>query len=138
MSAVLPQADDPAKPARPGFAFVRWAVAAVVVLFVPILVLVGIVGQFADGGTIAERILLGVVNPVAIVLAARTMLDDAFYARRLAWAGAAGAVALIANAVAAVSIAQGWSTGDVEIPLIFGIPFVAFVPYAAKHLQSSE
>lgn len=124
---------DP-QPTRPGFAFVRWVVAAVVVLYVPILVLVGIVGQFADGATIAERILLGIVNPIAILLAARVMLDDDFYATRLAIAGAAGAVALVANAVAALSIAQGWSTGDVEIPLIFGIPFAAFVPYAAKHL----
>ena len=133
MSSALQPVDD-GESTRPGIGAVRWIVAAVVVVFVPILVLIGIVGQFADGGTVAERVLLAVINPVAIVLAARTMLDDDFYARRLVWAGGAAAIALVANALAALSISQGWSSGDVEIPLIFGIPFVAFVPYAGTHL----
>lgn len=112
-----------------GLPALRWLVAAIVVPFVPVLVLVGLIGPFADGTTAIEVILLVVVNPLAVLGAAWAMLDDAFFAQHRLRATAAAAFALVANASFAMAIANGTSAGDVEIPLIFAVPFVVFVPY---------
>lgn len=120
--------DEPVR-GHVGFAFIRWAITAVVVPFVPIFFLVGLVGPFAEASTPIDIVLLAVVNPIAIAAAAWAMLDESFFARRRSAAVAVSAFALIANLSFAVAISTGASSGDVEIPLIFAAPFVAFVVY---------
>lgn len=109
---------------------VRYTVATVVVLAVPVLVLVGLVGAFADGIGVFETVLLSVINPIAILGAARAMLEPEFFGRRGQLVAGLSAVALCANALAAGFIAGGLSEGDVEVPVIFAIPFLAFCVYA--------
>lgn len=107
-------------------------VAIVVALFVPILFLVGIVGSFVEGTTALERILLGLINPIAIGLAGWALFADPLTTTISRIAMSAAGVAIVANLVAALSIASGWSDGDAELPLIFAIPFVVFLPWILR------
>lgn len=110
---------------------IRYSVASVVVLGVPVLLLVGLVGAFADGVGAFETVLLAVVNPIAILITARAMLEPDFFERRGDVAAGVSTAALCANAIAAVFIGSGLSEGDVEVPIIFGIPFALFCLYVA-------
>jgi len=89
------------------------------------LCLIGLVGAFADGANWFERVLLAGLNPVAAVAAAWSVIDDDAPERR--WVTALCAAALVGNVIAAIAIAVGWSTGDFELPLIFAVPFVAYL-----------
>lgn len=122
---------DSSASSRPGQPGVRWFVAVIVVLFVPVVVMIGFVGLFADGQTIPERILLVVINPVASVSAAWAMLDDAFFKTRRKLVERITAVAVLANVISAVTLFAGLSDGDGEIPLILAIPSAAYLAYSS-------
>lgn len=109
---------------------IRYTVATVVVIAVPVLLLVGLVGAFADRIGGFETVLLAVINPIAILLAAGSMLEPDFFARRGSIALGAAAIALAANTIAAVFIGAGLSEGDIEVPIIFAVPFAVFCAYA--------
>ena len=107
--------------AHPAF---RAIAGAAVVFGLPILLLVGLVGLVADDATWFERLLLVVVNPVTIVVGARAVFDEQFWARQRArnWIPVLCVVAIVLNVIAAVLIASGAGEGDVELPIIFAVP----------------
>jgi len=109
----------------PGPAGLRWLATTIIVFCAPILLLVGLVGLFGDRATVIERLLIGVLNPIAGVAVTWAMLDEEFFRNWRDWVARLAAVALIGNLIAAVSIGMGWSEGDVELPIIFAMPFVA-------------
>ena len=108
---------------------VRYTVATVVVIAVPVLLLVGLVGAFAERVGGFETVLLAVINPIGILGAARSMLEPEFFARWGHLGLGAAAVALAANTIAAVFIGAGLSEGDIEVPIIFAVPFAVFCAY---------
>lgn len=107
-------------------------VTGIVVVFIPILFLIGLVGSLAEGTTLFEVLLLAVVNPLGIGLAAWALFSEATTTSRWKIAAIAAAIALVSNVAAAISIQAGWSVGDAELPLIFAIPFIVFLPYALR------
>lgn len=97
----------------------------VVILGAPMLCLIGLVGAFVDGANWFERVLLAGLNPVAAIAGAWSVIDDDAPKRQ--WVVGLAAAALVGNVVAALAIVVGWSTGDFELPLIFAIPFAAYL-----------
>jgi len=108
----------------------------VVILGAPMLCLVGLVGAFADGANLFERVLLAGLNPLAGVAAAWSVVDDDAPERR--WVTVLAAAALVGNVVAAIAIAVGWSTGDFELPLIFAVPFLAYLALGLVRRSSAH
>lgn len=96
-----------------------------VIIGAPMLCLIGLVGAFADGANLFERVLLAGLNPVAGIVAAWSVIDDDAPERR--WVTRLAGAALVGNVVAALAIGVGLSSGDFELPLIFAVPFVAFL-----------
>ena len=80
------------------------------------------VGMFADGGTVFERILVSLINPVAAILLLVVVSSPKALARKLRRATVALLlVAVAADIALAVLIGQGVVKGDWELPLVFAV-----------------
>ena len=99
-------------------------------IHVAFTLLTAMVGAFADGGSIPERILVSLVHPVAAILLLVAVSSSKPLARRLR--GATLVVVLIAVAadiVLAVLIGQGVVKGDWSLPLVFAVVPVLGLAY---------
>ena len=99
----------------------RRVVLVLTVVQMVIAAFLALVGAFADGGTIWERLLLVVLHP----LAALSLLFLVSSPRAAAPVTAAVALVLTATVVADVAlswiIAQGTLKGDWELPLVLAV-----------------
>ena len=99
----------------------RRVVLVLAVVQIVIAAFLALVGAFADGGTIWERLLLVVLHP----LAALSLLFLVSSPRAAASVTAAVALVLTATVVADVAlswiIAQGTLKGDWELPLVLAV-----------------
>jgi len=96
-----------------------------IIIGAPMLCLVGLAGAFADGTNLFERVLLAGLNPVAGIAGAWAVFDDDTPERP--WVLWLAVATFIGNIVAALAIAFEFSTGDFELPLIFAVPFIAYI-----------
>ncbi|MDE0268272.1 MAG: hypothetical protein OXI96_04440 [Acidimicrobiaceae bacterium] len=95
------------------------------ILVVPHLVfacLTALVGGFADGGTIPERILLSLVHPLAAVFLLVAVVSSKPLKKEMKWITLALlSVNILGDIVVAVLIGQGVIKGDWSLPLVFAI-----------------
>lgn len=85
-------------------------------------VLIALVANFADGGSVPERLLLGAVHPLAAVLLLYVVVSSERLSpliRRIALAMLL--VSIAGDIVVAVLISQGTLRGDWPLPLTFAV-----------------
>lgn len=100
------------------------------VLHLAFAALTALVGAFADGGTIPERILVSLVHPVAAILLLVAVVPSKPVRRGLRVTTLALLlVAIAADIVLAVLIGQGAVKGDWSLPLVFAVVPVIGVAY---------
>ena len=95
--------------------------------------LTAMVGLFADGGTIPERILLSLIHPIAAILLLIVVASSGGLAGRLRGITLALlSVNVVGDVVAAVLIGTGVIKGDWSLPLVFAIvPLIGLIYLAA-------
>ncbi len=99
-------------------------------IHVAFTVFTAMVGAFADGGSIPERILVSLVHPVAAILLLVAVSSSKPLARKLRRATLAVVlIAVAADIVLAVLIGQGAVKGDWSLPLVFAIVPVLGLAY---------
>lgn len=89
-----------------------------------------VVGSFADGGTIPERILVSLVHPVAAILLLVAVASSRPLSKGLrGFILAVLVVAIASDVVLGALIGQGVVKGDWFLPLIFAVVPVLGVAY---------
>ena len=109
---------------------------ALAALQVAFAVFTAMVGSFADGGSIGERLVLVLVHPLAaiglLMLVRQPRLS-------LTWVRVVAALLVVnvtADAVLALLIARGAVQGDWGLPLVFAVIPAIGVVYAVKRMTS--
>ena len=96
------------------------------------------VGMFADGGTILERILVSLIHPVAAILLLVVVSSSGPLARKLRGATLALLLVTVAADIAlATLIGQGVVKGDWALPLVFAVIPVLGLAYISTTIIKS-
>ena len=98
-------------------------------IHVAFTVFTAMVGAFADGGSIPERILVSLVHPVAAILLLVAVSSSKPFARLRRATLAVVLIAVAADIVLAVLIGQGAVKGDWGLPLVFAVVPVLGLAY---------
>ena len=103
------------------------------VLYLAFSVSTALVGAFADGGTIPERILVSLIHPAAaiLLLLAVVSFSKPISTGRRGFTLVLLLVAITADLVLAVLIGLGVVKGDWFLPLVFAVVPVIGVAYLA-------
>jgi len=109
----------------------RYGLIALLIIIGLLTSFLGIVAAFfADGGSVFDRIFLGIINPVAYVLSIVELFNLRIMGQSLGPAALfASALAFIWAVVLSVLIWVGIVGGDWFVPLIPGIPLGLYVMY---------
>ena len=102
-------------------------------------VLIALVANFADGGSVPERLLLGAVHPLAAVLLLYVVVSSERLSpliRRIALAMLL--VSIAGDIVVAVLISQGTLRGDWSLPLTFAVVPLIGLLYIVRRHQGPE
>ena len=101
------------------------------VLYLAFSVFTALVGAFADGGTIPERILVSLIHPAAaiLLLMAVVSFSKPISTGRRGFTLVLLLVAIAADLVLAVLIGLGVVKGDWFLPLVFAVVPVIGVAY---------
>lgn len=93
---------------------------------------VALTAGFADGGSIAERILLSLIHPLAAILLLVVVVSSKPITRRLRTITLTLlSVNIVGDIVAGVLIGQGVLKGDWALPLVFAVVPVIGIAYMA-------
>ena len=103
------------------------------VLYLTFSVFTALVGAFANGGTIPERILVSLIHPAAAILLLIAVVSSSkpISTGRRKFTLVLLLVAIAADLVLAVLIGQGVVKGDWFLPLVFAVIPVIGVAYLA-------
>ena len=105
-------------------------------LQVAFTVYTALVGSFADGGSLGERLVLVLVHPLAAIGLFMLVTQPRLSLKGVRVVTALLVVNVAADVVLALLIAGGTVKGDWELPLVFAvIPAIGLV-YAAKRMAS--
>ena len=110
--------------------FLRAVMLILAILHLALAALTGLVGAFADGGSIPERVLVSVVHPAAAVLLVVLVASSGpvkTWLRTLTPALLLAGIA--ADSLVAILIGRGVIKGDWTLPLVFTIVPVLGVAY---------
>ena len=109
------------------------------VLYLAFSAFTALVGAFADGGTIPERILVSLVHPAAaiLLLLAVVSFSKPISTRLRGFTLVMLLVAIAADLVLAVLIGQGAVKGDWFLPLVFAVVPVIGVAYLAAGAKTT-
>ena len=101
------------------------------VLYLAFSVFTALVGAFADGGTIPERILVSLIHPAAAILLLLSVVSFSkpISTRRRGFTLVLLLVAITADLVLAVLIGLSVVKGDWFLPLVFAVVPVIGVAY---------
>ena len=100
----------------------RIVMMGLAILQLALAVFIGLTSSFADGGTILERLLLGVIQPAAAILLLLMVLKVQALTKKLKyWALTLLLVNVAGDIAVAASISSGVTKGDWALPLVFSI-----------------
>ena len=118
--------------------FLRVAMFVLAFIHLAFTGLTALVGSFADGGTILDRVLVVVIHPVAAILLVVVLLSRQVSDRLLKTTLAVLLVAIVADILQAVLIGTGVTRGDWFLPLIFAIvPAMGVAYLSAKRWRGT-
>ncbi len=107
-------------------------------LQVAFTVYTALVGSFADGGSLGERLVLVFVHPLAAIGLFMLVTQPRLSLKGVRFVTALLVVNVAADIVLVLLIAGGTVKGDWELPLVFAvIPAIGLV-YAAKRMVSRQ
>lgn len=108
------------------------------VLQVAFTVFTAMVGSFADGGSLGERLVLVFVHPLAAIGLLVLVTQPQLSLKGIRVVTALLAVNVAADVVLALLIAGGTVKGDWELPLVFAVIPAIGVVYAVKRMASGS
>ena len=114
----------------------RIFVLVLAVLQVAFTVFTALVGSFADGGSLGERVVLVLVHPLAAIGLLMLVTQPQLSIWGIRVVAALLAVNVAADVALALLIAGGRVKGDWELPLVFAVIPVIGVVYAVKRMAS--
>ena len=117
-------------------AMFRILMLVLAVLQVAFTVFTALVGSFADGGSLGERLVLVFVHPLAAIGLLVLVTQPQLSLRGIRVVTALLAVNVAADVVLALLIAGGTVQGDWELPLVFAVIPAIGVVYAVKRMRS--
>ena len=106
------------------------------VLQVAFTVFTALVGSFADGGSLGERVVLVLVHPLAAIGLLMLVTQPQLSIWGIRVVAALLAVNVAADVALALLIAGGRVKGDWEFPLVFAVIPAIGVVYAVKRMAS--
>ena len=112
----------------------RIFVLVLAVLQVAFTVFTALVGSFADGGSLGERVVLVLVHPLAAIGLLMLVTQPQLSIWGIRVVTALLAVNVAADVALALLIAGGRVKGDWELPLVFAVIPAIGVVYAVKRM----
>ena len=98
--------------------------------------LTAMVGSFADGGNLGERLVLVLVHPLSAIGLLVLVVQPLLPLRAVRVVAALLVVNVTADVVLSLLIAGGAVKGDWELPLVFAVIPAIGIVYAAKRMTS--